>query len=206
MFGILVKIKYKGKHFDCFDEMKDKKTVKGVFKKYLEDKGIKLFKGIQQAGRTDSKVSAKMNYLYFQTKSINLDEFIEKEVNNLEILEMKVVKPHLVLPEIVKKREYIYHMPKKYIPLSKEKIQENIEIISKITNFIDFTDHKGKKLLNHSRNIQVRYEDSKLIFIGDSFLPKQVRIMSGYILKGKKEVMPAKYLYLNKVELEEKKL
>ena len=49
--------------------------------------------------------------------------------------------------------------------------------------------------------VDVSYDGEKLVFKGNSFMPKQVRIMSGYILGGEKKIYPAKYLELNKVVL-----
>ena len=41
------------------------------------------------------------------------------------------------------------------------------------------------------------------MFLGNSFMPKQVRIMSGYILIGEKKILPGKYLTLEKIILSE---
>jgi len=40
------------------------------FRKILESNKIKIFKGIQQAGRTDANVSAKENILYINSKDV----------------------------------------------------------------------------------------------------------------------------------------
>ena len=57
-FGYLFFIAYNGIKFDAFDEIKNKHTVKGDFSKILLELGFSWAKGVQQAGRTDAKVSA----------------------------------------------------------------------------------------------------------------------------------------------------
>jgi len=57
-------VEYDGKKFDSFDENPEGKSLKSEFRKLLEMNGLKIFKGIQQAGRTDKDVSAKENILY----------------------------------------------------------------------------------------------------------------------------------------------
>ena len=69
-----------------------------------------------------------------------------------------------------------------------------------------FTDTKGEKLKEHIRTVEVSYKDGELIFIGNSFMPKQVRIMSGYILTGEITALPGKYLTLEKIYLKEELL
>jgi len=73
-FGYIFYIEYDGKKFSSFDENPNEKSIKSEFRKLLEKNGIKFFKGIQQAGRTDKDVSAKENLLY-----INLKHHIEFE-------------------------------------------------------------------------------------------------------------------------------
>lgn len=58
-------------------------------------------------------------------------------------------------------------------------------------------------MLNHDRNIEVKFVDGIIYFKGDSFLPQQVRIMSGYILKNIKKSLDAKYLVLDKIIFKE---
>ena len=53
-------------------------------------------------------------------------------------------------------------------------------------DFYEFTSEKGKKLKNHTREIFTKYENDKLYFMGDGFLPQQVRIMSNFILNNTK--------------------
>ena len=65
-FGHLFFVEYDGKKFDSFDENPEGKSLKSEFRKLLEMNGLKIFKGIQQAGRTDKDVSAKENILYTQ--------------------------------------------------------------------------------------------------------------------------------------------
>lgn len=198
--GILLEISYKGKYFDCFDEMKNKTTTKGVLKKYLIEKGIKIIKGLQQAGRTDAKVSANSNYIYFMAEDFNI-EIIElnKNINGLKILSIKKVKNNIILPDIVKKRQYIYYYPKKYIKTDTETILKRCLEINNTKDFSKFTNHKGLKLKNMIRNVNIEFVDGKLIFLGDSFLPQQVRRMSGYILTGVIKPMNPKFLILDKI-------
>lgn len=69
-------------------------------------------------------------------------------------------------------------------------------------------DKKGIELKEHERTVIVTYEKNILKFIGNSFMPKQVRNMAGFILSGNIETYPGKYLTLNNVylkrELEDK--
>lgn len=198
--GILLEISYKGKYFDCFDEMTNKISTKGVLKKYLLDKGIKIIKGLQQAGRTDAKVSANSNYIYFMAQDFNLDIIeLNQNINGLKILSVKKVKTNIILPDIVKKRQYIYYYPKKYIKADNESILKRCLEINGIKDFSRFTNHKGLKLKNMIRNVNVNFIDGKLIFLGDSFLPQQVRRMSGYILTGEIKPMNPKFLILDKI-------
>lgn len=203
--GYLLEISYKGKYFDAFDEIKNKITVKGNLKSYLENLGIKLIKGLQQAGRTDAKVNANSNYIYFMALEFdsNLIKLNEK-INNLVIKNIKETKLNLILPDLVESREYIYFYPQKLIKEKEEIINLRCKEISGNKDFSRFTNHKGLKLKNMIRNVNVRYEDGKIYFLGDSFLPEQVRRMSGYILKGKIEPLPGKHLILNKIKFKEK--
>ncbi|NYV28310.1 pseudouridylate synthase [Streptobacillus felis] len=198
--GYLLEISYKGKKFDCFDEMKEKKTVKGVLKNYLLSKGIKIYKGLQQAGRTDARVSAHSNYIYFMAQEFNTELIdLEIDIEGLKIKKIIKTKSNLVLPDLVERRIYIYYYPKKFLQTDKETIISRCEELSGNKNFSEFTNHKGLKLKNHIRDVNVTYVDDKLYFDGNSFMPQQVRIMSGYILKGKKEAMDPKFLILHKI-------
>lgn len=202
--GYLLEISYKGKYFDCFDEMKNKKTVKGVLKNYLLSKGIVVIKGLQQAGRTDAKVSANSNYIYFMAKKFNVDIIeLNLKIDGLIIKSIREVKNNLILPDIVKRRIYIYYYPKKFINLEENEIKRRCLEISGKKDFSEFTNFKGLKLKNHIRDVNVEFIDGKLYFNGDSFLPQQVRIMSSYILKGKKEAMNPKFLILDKIIFKE---
>lgn len=205
--GYLLEISYKGKYFDAFDEIKGKKTTKGILKDYLIFKGVKIYKGLQQAGRTDSKVDANSNYIYFMAQKFNIDIIeIDKNIDGLKIKSIKEVSKNLVLPDLVERRKYIYFYPKKFNKLSEDVILSRCKEISGKRNFSEFTNFKGLKLKNHIRDVNVTYLDGKLYFDGDSFLPQQVRIMSGYILKGKKEPMDAKFLILDKIIFKEKEI
>ncbi len=200
--GYLLEISYKGKYFDAFDEIPNKKTVKGVLKKYLQELGVWIYKGLQQAGRTDAKVSANSNYIYFVANKFNTDILLFNEsIEGLKIKSIKEVPINLVLPDLVERRVYIYYYPKKFITLSDEEIEKRCLEISGDRDFSEFTNHKGLKLKNHIRDVNVSYIDGKLYFDGNSFMPQQVRIMSGYILKGEKKPMNPKFLILDNIVL-----
>lgn len=200
--GYLLEISYKGKYFDAFDEIPNKKTVKGVLKKYLQELGVWIYKGLQQAGRTDAKVSANSNYIYFVANKFNTDILLFNEsIEGLKIKSIKEVPINLVLPDLVERRVYIYYYPKKFITLSDEEIKKRCLEISGNRDFSEFTNHKGFKLKNHIRDVNVKYIDGKLYFDGNSFMPQQVRIMSGYILKGEKKPMNPKFLILDNIIL-----
>lgn len=202
--GLLVKISYKGSKFFAFDELADRKTVKGLFKEYILSKNIKIYKGIQQAARTDAKVNSKENYLYFITENINLDKIeLNIDIQGLKILDIYIVKKDIVLPDMVEKREYIYYYSNINTIFNKEEIDKRCLLISGKKDFSKFTNHKGLKLKNHIRKVCVREEEGKLIFMGDSFLPEQVRRMTSYILKDKIKPANPKFLILNKVVLKE---
>lgn len=70
-------------------------------------------------------------------------------------------------------------------------------------DFKKFTSKKGQKLKNHIREVFVRFQNSKLYFEGDGFLPQQVRIMSNFILNNKMKPLSGEYLTLEKVEMSE---
>lgn len=200
-FGYLFFVKYDGKKFDSFDENPNKRSVKLEFKNLLLKNGIKNFSGIQQAGRTDAFVSAKENVLYLNLKKVlDFSQLKIKKINGLEIKEIKRTVPFLEFPEMVKKRYYIYEYPEKLIKNDDKKIELICEKISGKKNFSEFTNKKGKQLKEKIREIFVSYRNKKLYFSGNKFLPQQVRIMSNFILFGKKTPLDGKYLTLEKVE------
>ena len=184
--GYLLEISYKGKKFDAFDEIKDKKTTKNVLKTYLISKGIVIYKGLQQAGRTDAKVSANSNYIYFIANEFDLDILDY----NLDI-------------DVVERRIYNYYYPKKFHRVDEKTIIKRANEISGKMDFSEFTNHKGLKLKNHIRDVKVSYVEGKLYFDGNSFMPQQVRRMAGYVFNGKKEPMNPKFLILDKIILKE---
>jgi predicted RNA-binding protein YlqC (UPF0109 family) len=56
-------------------------------------------------------------------------------------------------------------------------------------------------LQEHVREVEVKFTEEGLRFSGNSFMPKQVRIMAGYILTGEKIPLPGEYLTLEKIQL-----
>ena len=209
-FGYLFFISYNGTEFVSFDELLDKgvsvgKSVKGTFKKLLEKNNISYYKGIQQGGRTDRDVSANENILYINSKnSLNIESLKIKSFDGLEIKNIKKTFPYLVLPDLIQKRHYIYKYPKEKIKHTPDEINKRCEELTGTYDVSPFTDKKGSKLLEKVREIMVYYKDDELHFIGSSFMPKQVRIMSGYILNGEKKPLEGVYLTLDKMELSEK--
>jgi len=202
--GYLLEISYKGKKFDAFDEIKDKKTTKSVLKTYLISKGVVIYKGLQQAGRTDAKVSANSNYIYFIANEFNLDILdYDFDIDGLKIKKAYVVDKGIVLPDVVERRIYNYYYPKKFHKVDEETIISRVNEISGEKDFSEFTNHKGLKLKNHIRDVKVTYDNGKLYFNGNSFMPQQVRRMAGYIFNGKKEPMNPKFLILDKIILKE---
>lgn len=202
--GYLLEISYKGKKFDAFDEIKDKKTTKSVLKTYLISKGVVIYKGLQQAGRTDAKVSANSNYIYFIANEFNLDILdYDFDIDGLKIKKAYVVDKGIVLPDVVERRIYNYYYPKKFHKVDEETIISRANEISGEKDFSEFTNYKGLKLKNHIRDVKVTYDDGKLYFNGNSFMPQQVRRMAGYIFNGKKEPMNPKFLILDKIILKE---
>ena len=224
-FGYMFFVEYEGQRFESFDENPNKKSVKSEFRKILEKNKIKIFKGIQQAGRTDANVSAKENILYINSKEI-IDfsrlKFLETE--GLKINKIVRTLPFLEFPQMIEKRYYIYEYPKKLRKNDEERINQICKKVSGKKDFYEFTSEKGKKLKNHTREIFVEYENGKLYFVGDGFLPQQVRIMSNFILNNTKfdieklndgnfenrklgikdKPLDGKYLTLMKVDFSEK--
>lgn len=224
-FGYMFFVEYDGKKFESFDENPNKKSVKSEFRKVLEKNKIKIFKGIQQAGRTDANVSAKENIIYINSKEIiafSKLKFLETE--GLKINKIGRTLPFLEFPQMIEKRYYIYEYPKKLRKNDEERINQICKKVSGEKDFYEFTSEKGKKLKNHTREIFVKYENGKLYFVGDGFLPQQVRIMSNFILNNTKfdieklndgnfenrklgikdKPLDGKYLTLMKVEFSEK--
>ena len=223
-FGYMFFIEYNGEKFDSFDENPNKKSIKAEFRKVLESNKIKIFKGIQQAGRTDANVSAKENILYINSKDV-IDFFKLKflEIEGLKINKIVRTLPFLEFPQMIQKRYYIYKYPKHLVKNNEERINQICEKVSGKKDFYEFTSEKGKKLKNHIREILVKYENGNLYFAGDGFLPQQVRIMSNFILNNTKfdieklndenfenkklgikdKVLDGKYLTLEKVEFSE---
>ena len=223
-FGYMFFIEYNGEKFDSFDENPNKKSIKAEFRKILESNKIKIFKGIQQAGRTDANVSAKENILYINSKDV-IDFFKLKflEIEGLKINKIIRILPFLEFPQMIEKRYYIYEYPKHLVKNNEERINQICEKVSGKKDFYEFTSEKGKKLKNHIREILVKYENGNLYFAGDGFLPQQVRIMSNFILNNTKfdieklnnknfenrklgikdKALDGKYLTLEKVEFSE---
>ena len=186
-FGYMFFVEYNGQKFESFDENPNKKSVKSEFRKILENNEISIFKGIQQAGRTDANVSAKGNILYINSKEII--DFLKLKFLKAEGLKInKIVRtlPFLEFPQMIEKRYYIYEYPKKLRKNDEDRINKICNKVSGKKDFYEFTSEKGKKLKNHTREIFVEYENGKLYFVGDGFLPQQVRIMSNFILNNTK--------------------
>ena len=224
-FGYMFFVEYDGKKFESFDENPNKKSVKSEFRKILENNKIRIFKGIQQAGRTDANVSAKENILYINSKEIiDFSKLKLWETEGLKINKIVRTLPFLEFPQMIEKRYYIYEYPKKLRKNDEERINQICEKVSGKKDFYEFTSEKGKKLKNHTREIFTKYENDKLYFMGDGFLPQQVRIMSNFILNNTKfdieklndenfenrklgikdKPLDGKYLTLMKVDFSEK--
>ena len=224
-FGYMFFVEYDGQKFESFDENPNKKSVKSEFRKILENNKIKIFKGIQQAGRTDANVSAKENILYINSKEIiDFSKLKFLETEGMKINKIARTLPFLEFPQMIEKRYYIYEYPKKFRKNNEDRINKICKKVSGKKDFYEFTSEKGKKLKNHTREIFVKYENGKLYFVGDGFLPQQVRIMSNFILNNTKfdieklndgnfenrklgikdKPLDGKYLTLMKVDFSEK--
>lgn len=199
LFAYMIYITYCGTDFDSFDENKACKSVKGYIKEILEKEKIKLVNGLQQAGRTDKNVSATENIIYFMTTEVNVDRLKKYSL----IKDVKKVIPYLEFPSLIEKRKYIFEYPKEKIKNSYEKIIKLCQELSGYRDYSKFTTKKGRNILNTFRNIEISYIDGKLYFIGDSFLPHQVRIMSSYILTNSLKELEGKYLKLEKIYLKD---
>lgn len=205
-WGYMFYISYNGTKFQSFDEMNEKKSIKGKFREVMEKIGFTWAKGVQQAGRTDAKVSANENILYVSSNFNGNIKKIQEDFNknsdtDLKVTMIKKTFPNIVLPDMIEKREYIYSYPEKLIKNTEEEIEKLCKELSGTYDVSEFTDKKGLELKEHIREVKIIYENGKLRFLGNSFMPKQVRIMSGYILTGKKEPLMGKYLTLEKVYL-----
>lgn len=201
-------ISYHGKKFQCFDEMEGKTSVKGEFRKVMHGLGFTWAKGIQQSGRTDAKVSASENILYVSSNYTGNMEELKEKFNKLsgaqlQIKSVKKTVPGLVFPDMIGKREYLYTYPAKKIKRTREEIEKLCSELSGTYDVSEFTDTKGRQLKEHIRTVKVSFSQEGLRFLGDSFMPKQVRIMSGYILTGEKTALPGEYLSLEKIYLNE---
>ena len=207
-WGYMFYIKYDGTKFHSFDEMSGKRSVKGRFKEIMNELGFTWAKGIQQGGRTDAKVSATENILYVSSKFDGDRKELQERFNSLsdDSLKITMIKktiPNLVFPEMIARREYIYEYPKKRVKNSLEEIEKLCKELSGKYDVSEFTDKKGLELKEHIREVEIKFQNGKLFFSGNSFMPKQVRIMSGSILTGKKEALEGKYLTLSKIVLNE---
>ena len=201
-WGYMFYIKYDGTKFHSFDEIVGKRTVKGRFKELMNEIGFSWAKGIQQGGRTDAKVSATENILYVSSKFDGNKKNLQERFNllsdeSLKITMIKKTFPNLAFPELVGRRESLYVYP------SLEEIEKLCRDLSGRYDVSEFTDKKGLELKEHIREVDISFKNGKLFFSGNSFMPKQVRIMSGYILTGRKEALEGKYLTLSKIVLSE---
>ncbi|MFK4785722.1 KH domain-containing protein [Fusobacterium sp. MFO224] len=208
--GYIFDIYYDGKFFDSFDEMKDKNTVKGNFKEVMNSLGFTWAKGIQQGGRTDARVTGS-NCLYVSSSFCGniqkiIENFNEKLDGKMKITRVRRTIPNLAFPDFIKGRKYIYSYPLKKIKRSIDEINKICKELSGTYDVSEFTDNKGKKLKEYIRTVSIFFEAGKLVFEGNSFMPKQVRIMSAYILTGSKEPLPGKFLKLSEVLLNEELL
>lgn len=203
-YGYMFSVSYDGTCFDSFDENPGKKSVKSEFRKLMEMNGISIFKGIQQAGRTDSDVSAKENVLYINSRdSIEFGNLKHTELKGLSILKVIKTLPFLEFPDMVERRFYIYEYPENLISSGREEIEALCRELSGKRDFRKFTSRKGERLKNHVRDIHVKFAEGRLYFDGDGFLPQQVRIMSGFVLTGKLQALSGKYLTLDRIQLTE---
>ncbi|MCJ8342756.1 MAG: KH domain-containing protein [Cetobacterium sp.] len=207
-WGYMFYISYRGDKFQAFDEIGGKITVKGEFRRVMNSLGFTWAKGVQQGGRTDAKVNGEDNILYVSSNyNGDFKEFIDKfnEEMKGKIFIKKVLKtlPNLSFPEMISAREYVYAYKKKRITRSEEEIVKLTEELSGTYDVSRFTDKKGLELKEHIRTVKITYENGRLRFLGDSFMPKQVRITSAYILTDSYESLPGKYLTLEKIYLKD---
>jgi len=208
--GFLFYISYDGKKFHSFDENSDKKSVKSEFIRVANELGFTWAKGVQQGGRTDSEVHALENILYVSSNyKGNLEKLknqFNEKIDGLKILDIKKTLPNLVIPDLVESREYIYKYPQEKIKKSIEDIQKTCKELSGTYDVSIYTDEKGKNLKENIRSVELSYSEDGLYFVGNSFMPKQVRIMSSVVFSREKKIFPAKYLYLKKINLKDELL
>jgi tRNA pseudouridine(38-40) synthase len=210
-FGYLFFISYKGTKFHSFDENKGedstKKTVKGEFIRVLGELGVTWAKGVQQGGRTDAKVSANENILYINSNNkidkIKLKDKFNEKIKNIKVIKIEKTLPNLAIPEMIVGRKYRYTYPSDKVVSTHEEILKRCEDLSGTYDVSEYTDKKGQKLKEKVRQVEINYTDGSLVFVGNSFMPKQVRIMSGYILTGEKNILPGKFLTLEGMILSE---
>ncbi|WP_068267577.1 pseudouridine synthase family protein [Caviibacter abscessus] len=195
LLGYLIYIKYNGNDYESFDENPGLKSLKLEYKNRFLKHNINIFKGIQQAGRTDKGVSANENVLYIMTSKQNIDVMLQYD----DVIKIEKCLPFIELPEYIKGREYIFTYDEDKITRNENEIQKLCENLSGNMDYSKFTTKKGKLLKNTIRNLRITYKNKSLYFNGDSFLPHQVRIMSSYILTGKLKELNGKYLTLNKI-------
>ena len=139
-FGYMFFIEYNGEKFDSFDENPNKKSIKAEFRKILESNKIKIFKGIQQAGRTDANVSAKENILYINSKEIiDFSKLKFLEIEGLKINKIVRTLPFLEFPQMIQKRYYIYKYPKNLVKNNEKRINQICEKVSGKKDFYEFT-------------------------------------------------------------------
>ena len=147
-FGYMYYIAYDGKAFDTFDELKGKKSVKEEFAKIMNELGFTWAKGIQQAGRTDAKVSAFENILYMSSNyREDVDRLVErfnsKSGKALKVKGYRKTLPNLVFPDVVEERGYCYSYPAKKVTRSDQEIEKLCEELSGTYDVSRFTDYKG---------------------------------------------------------------
>lgn len=206
-YGYIFYISYNGKKFDCFDENPNKHSVKGEFIRRMKNIGLSWAKGVQQAGRTDAGVSAENNLFYISTNYNGDMENVRTQFNDFgnSIFIKKIYKTlsGLVLPEEIEERTYEYKYKLKKTDLPIEVISEKCKELSGEYDVSAFADKKGEELLEHVRKVNITYDGSKFTITGNSFMPKQIRIMVAYILTGEKKPVPSSPLSLTKIKLTE---
>ncbi|BDU51232.1 pseudouridylate synthase [Haliovirga abyssi] len=204
-YGYLFWIWYDGTKFTSFDENKNKISVKSEFKRILNELGITWAKGVQQSARTDSNVSATENILYissnFNGDIIKLKSEFNNIAKNFGIIKIEKTISGLVLPDIVEGRAYEYSYPLSKLNKTIEEIKKICEDLSGEYDVSKFSDEKGKKLKQKIRKVKISYDGEKFIFEGNSFMPKQIRIMLNYIVKGELKPANPKYLTLKNINL-----
>ena len=205
--GYIFYVSYDGRKFDSFDENPGKYTVKGEFIRRMSEIGISWAKGVQQAGRTDAGVSAENNLFYISTNFNGDMEYIRNKFNSYgnEVFIKKVIKTlsGIVLPDEISERTYEYRYKLKKTDIAIEEVQQKCGQLSGYYDVSEFTDKKGENLKEHFRNVNIGYSGNKFVITGNSFMPKQIRIMISYILTGEKKPFPSKPLSLTGVKLSE---